>query len=159
VPGITGWPALPPDHRGFRVRTGGRPGEDPDTSVRWIPDQFVEQPRRLLNDRFPDLAEQPIVETRACHYESSVTREWIIDRHPDFENVWIAGGGNAEGFKFGPVVGELVADRVLNGDGYPELADQFRLRDEDIAPPDSTAASADAPATPVPATPVPAGAR
>ena len=25
VPGCTGWPAPPPDHRGFRVRTGARP--------------------------------------------------------------------------------------------------------------------------------------
>ena len=37
VPGCTGWPALGPDHRGFRVRTGGQAGDDPDTSDRWIP--------------------------------------------------------------------------------------------------------------------------
>lgn len=133
VPGTTGWPSLPPDYRGFRIRAGGSQADDPDTSVRWIPEASLEQPRRILAERFPDLADQPLVETRACHYESSVTREWIIDRHPDFENAWIAGGGSAEGFKFGPMLGELIAGRVLDRGLHPELEDQFRIRPEDIA--------------------------
>lgn len=130
VPGVTGWPTLPPDHRGFRVRTGGRAAADPDTSVRWIPEEYLDQPRRVIAERFPGLADQPIVETRACHYESSSTRNWIIDRHPGHSNVWFAGGGSAEGFKFGPVVGELIADRVLGRGGFAELDDTFRLDDE-----------------------------
>ncbi|MGH7481789.1 MAG: NAD(P)/FAD-dependent oxidoreductase, partial [Longimicrobiales bacterium] len=48
VPSCTGWPALPPDNRGFRVRTGGRPPGDPDTSDRWIPLEFHERPREIL---------------------------------------------------------------------------------------------------------------
>lgn len=132
-PGVTGWPSLPPDYRGFRVRTGGRPGDDPDTSARWIPEEYHEQPRQLLAERFPDLAGEPLVETRACHYESSATRDWIIDRHPDWENVWLAGGGSAEGFKFGPVVGELIAGRVLERDLHPELDDRFRLAELETA--------------------------
>jgi sarcosine oxidase len=127
VPGVTGWASLPPDHRGFRIRTGGQAGEDPDTSVRWIPEEFLDRPRQVLETHFPALVDQPIVETRACHYESSSTRDWIIDRHPEWENVWLAGGGSAEGFKFGPVLGDLIAGRVLGDDGHPELADHFRL--------------------------------
>ncbi len=126
-PGVTGWPSLPPDHRGFRVRTGGQTGDDPDTSVRWVSEEMIERPRDLLRQRFPDLLDQPLVETRSCHYESSHTRDWIIDRHPEWENVWFAGGGSAEGFKFGPMVGELVASRVLEDNRYAELDDHFRL--------------------------------
>lgn len=132
-PGVTGWPAIPPDFRGFRIRTGGHTAEDPDTSVRWIPEEYLEQPLDILRERFPALADQPLVETRSCHYESSVTREWIIDRHPDYRNVWIAGGGSAEGFKFGPMLGELIAGRVLERGTHPELDDQFRIRAEDTA--------------------------
>ncbi|TVP56518.1 MAG: FAD-binding oxidoreductase [Gemmatimonadales bacterium] len=131
VPGVTGWPSLPPDHRGFRLRTGGRSADDPDTSVRWIPEQYHEQPLGILQQYFPDLAGQPLVETRACHYESSSTRDWIIDRHPEFSNVWFAGGGSAEGFKFGPVLGEFIAGRVLDRDPHPELTDRFRLDEVD----------------------------
>ncbi len=129
-PGVTGWPSLPPDHRGFRVRAGGRPGgEDPDTSDRWVRPEALERPRQILAERFPALAEQPLVETRACHYESNLTREWLIDLHPDYRNLWLAGGGNAEGFKFGPTVGELVACRVLGDDRFAALDAEFRMPD------------------------------
>ncbi|MEX0892977.1 MAG: FAD-binding oxidoreductase [Gemmatimonadota bacterium] len=126
-PGVTGWPCLPPDNRGFRVRTGGRAGEDPDTSDRWVPPEQLDRPRQVVVERFPDLADAPVVQTHSCHYESSATRDWIIDHYPGLENVWLAGGGSAEGFKFGPVVGELIASRALETNQFPELADNFRL--------------------------------
>ena len=132
VPGCTGWPALPPDHRGFRVRTGGRPPEDPDTSDRWIPTQYHERPREILNRHFPDMVGAPINETRACHYESSVDGNFIVDYHPDFENVWLIGGGSSEGFKFGPVLGEYIARRIVGVDDAPELAAGFRLKEEEF---------------------------
>ncbi|MEE2637958.1 MAG: FAD-binding oxidoreductase [Acidobacteriota bacterium] len=132
VPGCTGWPALPPDHRGFRVRTGGRVGDDPDTSDRWIPAESHERPRQILERHFPDLVGAPINETRACHYESSVDRNFIVDHHPDFNNVWLLGGGSSEGFKFGPVLGEYIARRMLGVEDDPELAEGFRLKDEEF---------------------------
>lgn len=130
VPGCTGWPALPLDHRGFRVRTGGRPPEDPDLSDRWVAPEYHERPREILRRHFPDLAKAVINETRACHYESSVDRNFIIDTYPNLDNVWLTGGGSAEGFKFGPVLGEYIANRVVDDDHEPELADQFRLKAE-----------------------------
>jgi glycine/D-amino acid oxidase-like deaminating enzyme len=41
--------------------------------------------------------------------------------------VWIAGGGNAEGFKSGPIIGEYVAKRVLGDETDPEIAKQFQI--------------------------------
>ncbi len=130
VPGVTGGPGLPVDNRGFRVRIGGRPPEDPDLSVRWIDAQYHERARSFVAERFPDLAAAPLLETRACHYESSVDRDFIVDRHPGLENVWIAGGGSAEGFKFGPVIGEYIAQRVLGVPTDPVLDAEFRLKEE-----------------------------
>lgn len=130
VPGCTGWPALPLDHRGFRVRTGGRPPDDPDTSDRWVAQEYHERPREVLQQHFPDLVGAPINETRACHYESSVDSNFFIDTHPELSNVWLAGGGSAEGFKFGPVLGEYIANRLVGGDQEPELAAAFRLKPE-----------------------------
>ncbi len=132
VPGCTGWPALGPDHRGFRVRTGGRPPQDPDLSDRWIAEEFHARPREILQRYFPDLAEAPISETRACHYESSVSRNFIIDTHPELDNVWIAGGGSAEAFKQGPVLGEYIAKRVLGLETDPALVEEFRLPEEEF---------------------------
>ena len=138
VPGCTGWPALGRDHRGFRVRTGGRLGRDPDDSDRWIDKEFHDSPRRILQDHFPDLVGAPILETRACHYENSVSRNFIIDHHPDFENVWLAGGGCAESFKSGPVIGEYIARRALGVEDDPELAAAFKLSEEQFAEDDVT---------------------
>ncbi len=132
VPGVTGWPALPRDSRGFRIRTGGHRGEDPDTSVRWIPAEAHEQPRSVLRKYFPALAERPINETRACHYCGTVSRNFIIDLHPDFDNGWLAGGGSAESFKQGPVLGEYIAGRVLGTETDEELAEGFRLLEEEF---------------------------
>ena len=132
VPGCTGWPALGPDHRGFRVRTGGRPPEDPDLSDRWIPKEFHERPREILDKHFPDLVGAPINETRACHYESSVDSNFIVDHHPDFDNVWLTGGGSAEAFKFGPVLGEYIAKRILGTESDDKLAEAFRLKEREF---------------------------
>lgn len=134
LPGVTGWPALPPDRRGFRVRTGGRSPEgvdaDPDTSVRYVDREHLEAPRDVLREWFPALAEAPLVETRACHYEITPNRQWMVDRHPEMDNVWLFGGGNAEGFKFSPLLGEYVAGRIVGDDAHPELASFVRISEE-----------------------------
>jgi glycine/D-amino acid oxidase-like deaminating enzyme len=133
-PGVTGWPALVPDYRGFRVRTGGERHPDPDFSQRRVPERSIKRNRNVLKERFPLLKDAPLLETRACHYEFSATRNFLIDRHPDFDNVWIAGGGSAEGFKFGPVVGEYTANRILGKDAEPELAELFAIPTEPPPP-------------------------
>ena len=54
------------------------------------------------------------METRVCQYENTSNGDFLIDRHPEHENVWIAGGGSGHGFKHGPAVGEYVADRLTD---------------------------------------------
>ncbi|MEX2180140.1 MAG: FAD-dependent oxidoreductase [Gemmatimonadaceae bacterium] len=108
---------------------------DPDLSVRWVEPERLERPRAFVAERFPALAGAPVLETRACHYELTSSREFIVDRHPNLRNVWIAGGGNAEGFKMGPVIGEYIAKRVLGDEGDPSLARRFRIPETEYAPP------------------------
>jgi glycine/D-amino acid oxidase-like deaminating enzyme len=126
-PGVTGWPALAPDNRGFRVRLRGSSPTDPDTSERAFDRSHDVMARAFLAERFPLMANAPLLETRACHYEMSASGNFIIDRYPGFSNVWIAGGGTAEGFKFGPLLGEYIAKRVLGIEDDPGLANAFRL--------------------------------
>ncbi|MDE2804974.1 MAG: FAD-dependent oxidoreductase [Gemmatimonadota bacterium] len=133
-PGVTGWPALGPDNRGFRVRRGGRGPDDPDTSRRWLREEEYESPLAFVRERFPGLADAPVSETRSCHYEISRTSNFFFDHHPDFDNVWLAGGGSAEGFKFGPVIGEYLAGRILGTETNPELIEAFRLSEEEFEP-------------------------
>jgi sarcosine oxidase len=100
-------------------------------SNRWATQERIDGSRRFVALRFPALANAPLLETRSCHYESSVNRDFIIDTLPDASNAWIAGVGQAEGFKFGPVVGEYVAMRVLGHEGDPKLVTAFKLPKEE----------------------------
>jgi len=66
----------------------------------------------MLARRLPALKDAPVMEARVCQYENTSNGDFLIDRHPDFDNVWLVGGGSGHGFKHGPVVGEYVVDRV-----------------------------------------------
>ena len=118
---------MPPDNRGFRVRLRGSAPTDPDTSDRAFDRSHDALARGFLAERFPIMSGAPLLETRACHYDMSSSGNFIIDRYPGFENVWVAGGGTAEGFKFGPVVGEYIARRVLGIEDDAALAKAFAL--------------------------------
>jgi glycine/D-amino acid oxidase-like deaminating enzyme len=61
------------------------------------------------------LKEAPLLETRVCQYENTSNGDFLIDRHPAFDNVWLVGGGSGHGFKHGPALGEYVAARVVEG--------------------------------------------
>jgi sarcosine oxidase len=123
---------------------GGRGGQqaevppaqaDPDTSDRWADAARVDGSRRFVARRFPLLATAPVSQTHSCHYESTSSGNFIIDRHPGMSNVWIAAGGNAEGFKQCPMVGEYVAQRVLGVEGDAAVAKSFLIPEKEYDPP------------------------
>ncbi len=120
------------EHRGFKIafdRHG--PDFDPDSGRRVVGPASVAVMRKLLALRFPALKDAPVVETRVCQYENTSNGDFLIDRHPDFENVWLVGGGSGHGFKHGPALGEYVADRVTEGGPVEprfSLATKERLR-------------------------------
>ncbi len=88
---------------------------DPDTQSRIVSPAMAEAARKYVARRFPALRDAPIVETRVCQYENTSNGDFLIDRHPEMENVWFAGGGSGHGFKHGPAAGEYVAGQLLDG--------------------------------------------
>lgn len=105
------------EYRGFKVGIDPPPEPfDPDTGSRLVSEASLARMRAYVQKRFPLLADAPVVESRVCQYEETASGDFIIDRHPDCSNVWIAGGGSGHGFKLGPSVGQYVAERVLKGD-------------------------------------------
>ena len=107
---------------------------DPDLSSRWVEPQRLEGSKRFVATRFPALKDAPIAQTWACHYEQSASRNFIIDQHPNLPNVWLTGGGSAEAFKQGPVLGDYIARRVLGEYGDPAIARQFLIPETEYAP-------------------------
>lgn len=97
--------------RGFKVANDRHgPRFDPDTGDRQVTATGLAEVRAYLARRFPALAGQPLVESRVCQYENSSNGDFLIDRHPGFENVVLVGGGSGHGFKHGPAVGRYAAD-------------------------------------------------
>ena len=88
------------------------PPFDPDEGDRIVTDAGLEEVRNRLAGRLPALRDAPLVEARVCQYENTSNGDFLIDRHPEFANVWIAGGGSGHGFKHGPAVAEYVAARI-----------------------------------------------
>jgi glycine/D-amino acid oxidase-like deaminating enzyme len=76
-----------------------------------------------------------VTETRVCQYENTSNGDFLIDRHPTLENVWLMGGGSGHGFKHGPAVGEY-ASEMIAGTGTPEprfsLATKQRFRQREV---------------------------
>ena len=88
---------------------------DPDTGDRRIGGEGLLEAQRFLADRFPAMAQAPLAESRVCQYENSSNGDFLLDRHPEFPNIWLAGGGSGHGFKHGPATGEYLASRILQG--------------------------------------------
>ncbi len=115
------------ENRGLKVandRHGAR--VDPDTQSRIATPEAIDAARAFVARRFPSLANAPIVETRVCQYENTSNGDFLIDRHPEMENVWLVGGGSGHGFKHGPSVGEYVSAHV-RGRVTPETAAEPRF--------------------------------
>ena len=112
---------------GLKVIPVGGGSLDPDEAERIVAPEQVRRAREYLARRVPALKDQPITDSLVCQFEMAADEDFLIDKHPDYDNVWIAGGGSAHGFKHGPVLGEYIAGRVSGDAGDPELGKIFSL--------------------------------
>jgi glycine/D-amino acid oxidase-like deaminating enzyme len=108
------------ERRGFKIADDARGAPfDPTDGERIASADGLRAAREYLARRFPPLGNAPLLESRVCQYENTPDHHFLIDRHPEAANAWIAGGGSGHGFKHGPAVGEIVARAVL-GERAPD---------------------------------------
>ncbi|HEX3896427.1 MAG TPA: FAD-dependent oxidoreductase [Rudaea sp.] len=104
---VYGMPDL--ENRGFKVSVDKHGAAfDPDTGSRVFTAEALAMARAYIEERFPKLKNAALTESRVCQYENTSNGDFIIDRHPELDNVVIVGGGSGHGFKHGPAVGEYV---------------------------------------------------
>src|SRR5918911_381746 len=117
------------ERRGLKVADDTAGDEVDPTTMERVPSAAgLARAHAILRERFPALADAPLVEARVCQYEASSDGNYLIDRHPQFENVWLVGGGSGHGFKMGPALGEHVAALMQGRTAVHPLFAYGRLR-------------------------------
>jgi sarcosine oxidase len=111
----------------YSVAPGPRVALDPDTVERMPREELIKASRAYIAARFPALANAPIMESRVCQVDDAPNTHFILDRHPDFSNVWLAFAGGGHGFKHGPMVGDQVARMVMGQSLDPQAQHLFSL--------------------------------
>ena len=87
---------------------------DPETVERDVGEADVERVRAYLRARMP-AADGPLVQARVCLYTNTPDEMFVIDRHPAAPGVAFASACSGYGFKFAPVIGDILADLAVDG--------------------------------------------
>jgi glycine/D-amino acid oxidase-like deaminating enzyme len=82
----------------------------PESPERLVPPDEEKNLRDFLSGALPALAEAPIVYTRLCMYCDTLDGDFWIAPDPDRRGLVIAAGDSGHGFKFAPLLGEMIAD-------------------------------------------------
>lgn len=78
----------------------------------------TEEDRNILIEmasKFIPEASQFFIDLKVCMYTNTDDANFIIDFLPGFDNVTVATGFSGHGFKFAPVMGEILADLATKG--------------------------------------------
>jgi sarcosine oxidase len=87
---------------------------DPGNVNREIDETELSEIINGIRNYFP-LTGSPVVHTTTCLYSNTPDENFIIDHLPGSKNVIIACGFSGHGFKFVPVVGEILAELATEG--------------------------------------------
>jgi glycine/D-amino acid oxidase-like deaminating enzyme len=112
----SGWYGFCDDGSGVVKIANHGPGIPCDPSdARVVPEEFAPRVRAFVAASLPALADAAITRQRLCLYCDSADGDFIIDRDPGRDGLVVAAGGSGHGFKFMPLLGELIADVVEGG--------------------------------------------
>jgi glycine/D-amino acid oxidase-like deaminating enzyme len=112
---LYGFPAYGDASDGVKIAffRNGTPAE-PDALDRQIDPAEVEHMRDYLTARIPTLAGRHL-RGLACMYTTTPDENFLLAKHPQHAQVTVAAGFSGHGFKFVPVIGEIIADLVIDG--------------------------------------------
>jgi sarcosine oxidase len=115
-PGLNpyGFPCIDEDG-GVKIGLHHRGAEtDPDEVDRAVSEQDVAEIAGLVRPLLPSLP-GTFLRAITCLYTTTPDHDFVIGLHPKRPNVAVACGFSGHGFKFVPVVGEVLADLALDG--------------------------------------------
>ncbi|PRC42576.1 N-methyl-L-tryptophan oxidase [Mycobacterium sp. ITM-2017-0098] len=112
---IYGFPAIDGPRGGVKVAFFRKGVEcTPETIDRTVHESEIVEMRDRVAELLPVL-DGPCLATATCMYSNTPDQHFVIARHPDSAYVTVACGFSGHGFKFVPVVGEILADLAISG--------------------------------------------
>ncbi|KAI9825624.1 MAG: hypothetical protein M1832_000968 [Thelocarpon impressellum] len=103
----------------------------PPPGPQGLPPSAVTSLRQALSDMVPSLASRPFSHTRLCWYTDTPAGDFLVCPHPSIPSLLLATGGSGHGFKFLPVLGDKILDR-LEGLLLPDLARRWAWPDRGV---------------------------
>ena len=125
----TGWYGFPPSNGFVKIANHG-PGRalDPDDVKRVVTQAELASLRAFTKKTIPILADAAVPLSRMCIYCDTADGNFWIAPDPERPGLVVATGGSGHAFKFGPVLGDIIADAV-EGSVDP----RFRWRTDALA--------------------------
>ena len=111
---------------GVKVAGGTSTVESTDPDDVAAPGRRDEAPLRRFAERYLTGGAGPTLRLETCMYTNTPDGDPVIDRHPDQPGVYVAGGFSGHGYKFTPVIGEIMTEFVLEGETTHDI-DPFRI--------------------------------
>ncbi len=90
----------------------------PDDVSREVTAADIEAVREVAGRWMPEVSGEPL-RSVVCMYTNTPDEDFLIDAHPDHEQVLVVSPCSGHGFKFAAAIGEAVAQRLL--DGAPKI--------------------------------------
>jgi sarcosine oxidase len=94
---------------------------DPRDRIAEATPQEEEVLRVFLRRYFPR-ANGPVMTLGATFFENTPDRDFVIDRLPGHENLWLAVGFSGHGYKYCSAIGEVMVDLVTKGSARFDLS-------------------------------------
>ncbi len=94
---------------------------DPDQLSQNVGDDEIAVMRDRLRQYLPE-ADGALLSTAVCMYANTPDEHFWIDRHPEHAQVLIASACSGHGFKFSSVIGEVLAELLVDGRSRFDLA-------------------------------------
>ncbi|KAL4893024.1 FAD dependent oxidoreductase [Aspergillus ambiguus] len=112
---------------GDKTNTSSPPLLPPRERANFVPSDGEQRLRQGLIEILPELGDRPFEKVALCWYTDTPSGDFIMDFHPDFQNLFIGGAGSGHAFKFLPVLGEYMSQAIKKT--LPShLANKWRFR-------------------------------
>jgi sarcosine oxidase len=132
-PLLYGFPLTGPDSEGVKVGLHGSDEfcspESVDRTIRPADERII---RARVAEALPLLAGR-LLHAETCLYTMTPDEHFVIDKHPEFSQVTLAAGFSGHGFKFAPVLGEVLAELATGGSPEYDLGLFSTRRFQDLS--------------------------